>query len=160
MTVKEYNQCVENYADLLYRFLIKSVRNMHEAGDLVQESFTRLWERREQVSYQKAKAYLFTTGYHVMIDRYRKQKPESALEEVRTVQTVTEEVPDLQEVLHQALSKLPAVQRSVILLRDYEGYSYQEIGGITGLSESQVKVYIFRARKALKAYLVRMDNVI
>jgi RNA polymerase sigma-70 factor (ECF subfamily) len=48
----------------------------------------------------------------------------------------------------------------VILLRDYEGYSYQEIGGITGLSESQVKVYIFRARKALKAYLVRMDNVI
>lgn len=62
---------------------------------------------------------------------------------------------DLNEVLHHALDRLPAVQRSVILLRDYEGYSYQEIGEITGLTESQVKTYIFRGRTALRAYLVK-----
>ena len=67
---------------------------------------------------------------------------------------------DIQEVLHNALATLPEVQRNVILLRDYEGYSYQEIGKITGLSESQVKVYIFRGRTALKKQLKNIDNLI
>ncbi|RLD49112.1 MAG: RNA polymerase sigma factor, partial [Bacteroidetes bacterium] len=67
---------------------------------------------------------------------------------------------DLKEVLDEALKKLNEVQRSVILLRDYEGYSYQEIGEITGLSESQVKVYIYRARVFLKNYIVSPEHVI
>ena len=62
--------------------------------------------------------------------------------------------------LNEAISKLPEDQRSVIMLRDYEGYSYDEIGRITGLNESQVKVYIFRARVFLKNYLVRMEVVL
>jgi RNA polymerase sigma-70 factor (ECF subfamily) len=62
---------------------------------------------------------------------------------------------DLNEILHRALEKLPAAQRSVILLRDYEGYSYREIADITGLSEAQVKTYIFRGRAALRNYLVK-----
>jgi len=45
-------------------------------------------------------------------------------------------------------------------LKDYEGYSYEEIGRITGLNESQVKVYLHRARIQLKAYIVKMENVI
>ena len=62
---------------------------------------------------------------------------------------------DLNELLHRALERLPAAQRSVILLRDYEGYSYREIADITGLSEAQVKTYIFRGRVALRNYLVK-----
>jgi RNA polymerase sigma-70 factor (ECF subfamily) len=46
------------------------------------------------------------------------------------------------------------------MLRDYAGYDYSEIGEITGLSLSQVKVYIFRARKILKDYLVSVEAVI
>jgi RNA polymerase sigma-70 factor (ECF subfamily) len=45
-------------------------------------------------------------------------------------------------------------------LRDYEGYSYEEIGEITGLNESQVKVYIYRARLALKQYIGSLENVL
>ena len=67
---------------------------------------------------------------------------------------------DLKEIVRDAVSKLPEVQRSVIMLRDYEGYSYEEIGEITGLSESQVKVYIYRARVALKEYIGNLQNVI
>jgi RNA polymerase sigma-70 factor (ECF subfamily) len=48
----------------------------------------------------------------------------------------------------------------VLLLRDYEGYNYEQIGEITGLNESQVKVYIYRARIAMKEYLVSLENVI
>jgi RNA polymerase sigma-70 factor (ECF subfamily) len=60
---------------------------------------------------------------------------------------------DLQEVLYEAIKRLPETQRSVLLLRDYEGYSYQEIEEITGLNEAQVKVYIYRARVFLKDYI-------
>ena len=67
---------------------------------------------------------------------------------------------DLKEVLNEAVDRLPEIQRSVVLLRDYEGYSYEEIGRITGLNESQVKVYIYRARVALKNYIGSLDVVI
>jgi RNA polymerase sigma-70 factor (ECF subfamily) len=46
------------------------------------------------------------------------------------------------------------------MLRDYEGYSYEEIGKITGLNESQVKVYIYRARLNLKEYIGSLENVV
>jgi RNA polymerase sigma-70 factor (ECF subfamily) len=74
--------------------------------------------------------------------------------------STSEQYNDLQEILHKAIQLLPEIQRSVILLRDYEGYSYQEIEEITGLSEAQVKVYIFRARLALKEYIGQIEVVL
>ncbi|MFN3343931.1 MAG: RNA polymerase sigma factor, partial [Flavobacteriales bacterium] len=71
-----------------------------------------------------------------------------------------EQYSDLKEILNEALQKLPEIQRSVVMLRDYEGYNYEEIGEITNLNESQVKVYIFRARKFLKEYIGSMEAVI
>jgi RNA polymerase sigma-70 factor (ECF subfamily) len=67
---------------------------------------------------------------------------------------------DLKEVLDLALSRLSEIQRTVVLLRDYEGYSYEEIGEITGLNEAQVKVYIYRARLTLKQYLISTETVL
>ena len=67
---------------------------------------------------------------------------------------------DLKEILNEALNQLPEIQRSVIMLRDYEGYSYEEIGEITSLKEAQVKVYIFRGRKFLKEYIGSIEAVI
>ena len=64
------------------------------------------------------------------------------------------------KILEEALSRLNETQRSLVLLKDYEGYSYEEIGQITGLNESQVKVYLHRARIQLKNYLVKPENVI
>ncbi|NJM16278.1 MAG: hypothetical protein HC896_13690 [Bacteroidales bacterium] len=55
---------------------------------------------------------------------------------------------------------MPEVQRTLILLRDYEGYSYNEIASITGLTEAQVKVYIFRGRVALKSFIGNIQTVI
>jgi RNA polymerase sigma-70 factor (ECF subfamily) len=57
------------------------------------------------------------------------------------------------------LSRLPEIQKTVLLLRDYEGYNYDEIGEMTNLSSSQVKVYIFRARKSMKQYIGKLDLV-
>ncbi|MBP7850568.1 MAG: RNA polymerase sigma factor [Lentimicrobiaceae bacterium] len=160
MTVKEYNSCVEMHADGVYRFILKNIRDVDKAQDVVQESFTRMWERVDEITYEKSKSYLFTTAYHTMIDMVRKEQRQTSLQRgyENTLRTENE-YSDLGEILDEAVEKLPEIQRSVLLLRDYEGYSYKEIGDITGLNESQVKVYIFRARMTLKEYLVSMDMV-
>jgi len=57
------------------------------------------------------------------------------------------------EIIDLALSLLPPMQKSIVLLRDLEGYAYDEIGEILEISDSQVKVYLYRARKKMKKQL-------
>ncbi len=161
MTVEDYNRCVEDHADGLYRFILKNIRDEEKASDIVQDSFEKLWKKVADVDPLKAKSYLFSTAYHTMIDGIRKEKRIEDFNQVRQDQHSHEEqYSDLQEILHDALAKLTEIQRTVILLRDYEGYSYDEIGEITGLNESQVKVYIYRARVFLKKYIGSLQAVI
>jgi RNA polymerase sigma-70 factor (ECF subfamily) len=65
-------------------------------------------------------------------------------------QQITQQDSELKQVLMRAVNELNPIQKSLVLLKDYEGYSYQEIGEIMNLSESQVKVYLHRARLTLK----------
>ena len=161
MDISQYNQCVEQYADRLFRFALSSLRNREEAEDVVQESFARVWEKLKTVDFAKAKSYLFTTAHHAMIDQVRQRQRTSDIEEIATLADPKGiPYPDVNDILHKALATLPEAQRNALLLRDYEGYSYQEIGDITGMSEAQVKVNIFRARTALKNKLKSIDNLI
>ena len=154
MTTEEYNSCVDQWADGVYRFILKNIRNEDDAHDIVQDAFEKLWIKVNDVSGEKAKSYLFTIAYHTMIDKIRRDKKMVAMEESHEKMLFHEnQYTGMKEVLDIALTKLPEIQRSVIMLRDYEGYSYDEIGEITNLSESQVKVYIYRARIALKNYI-------
>lgn len=157
----QYNRCVDSYSDGLYRFALASLRNREEAEDVVQDSFARVWEHRDSVEPAKAKSYLFTTAHHLIIDTIRKRHQEIAVETLfQLPDNGNSSYPDLNQILHKAVATLPEAQRSAILLRDYEGYSYQEIGEITGQSEAQVKVNIFRARTALRNVIKSMDNLI
>ena len=162
MDKSEFNKCVEQYADRLFRFAFASLRNREQAEDVVQESFARIWEKRKTVDFAKAKSYLFTTAHHAMIDEVRHNQRFASLEEPMSADAKTAEspYPDVNDILHKALATLPEAQRNALLLRDYEGYSYQEIGDITGMTEAQVKVNIFRARTALKNKLKSIDNLI
>lgn len=161
MTTAEFNQCVDDHADGLYRFILKNIRDEDEARDIVQDSFEKMWRNHENVEGSKAKSYLFTTGHHTMIDRIRRKKYVSDFKEVNEESLFhTEHYSDLKQVLNNAINQLPDIQKTVITLRDYEGYSYEEIGKITELSESQVKVYIYRARVFLKEYIGSVERVI
>ena len=120
-----------------------------------------MWKNRETIDAAKCKSYLFTVAYHQMIDHIRKVKRIQLVDEFAEKSRVHENpVHNLKKVLEEALDRLSETQRSLVLLKDYEGYSYEEIGRITGLNESQVKVYLHRARLQLKNYLVRIENVI
>ena len=163
MTATEYNKCVDLHSDGLYRFLLKNLKDSDKARDLVQDTYTKLWQKVGEVSFEKAKSYIFTSGYHTMIDMIRREKRqvEYTKDALKTSITASErQYTDLHDVLNEALEQLPTIQKSVIMLRDYEGYSYEEIQEITGLNESQVKVYIYRARVALKEYIGKIENVL
>ncbi len=151
MTVPEYNHSVHEYADRLFRFVLKNLRNEEAANDIIQDTFEKLWRRHPDVTYSKVRSYLFTTAYHTLVDYTRKQRNVAELEQLESLQSGDHKDHfDLKKQLNEALAKIPEIQRTVILLRDYEGYNYEEIGEITGLSASQVKVYIYRGRLALR----------
>ncbi len=158
MTIKDYNKLVEKHSDGLFRFLVKQIGSADIVEDIMQESFLRLWENRRRVDLSKAKSYLFTIAYNRMIDEVRRDRYIS-LETDRKAKSNSRSI-DLKELLDQALSQLPHIQRSLVLLRDYEGYSYSEIGEVLGISQEKVKVYLFRARKTLREYIGSIDNII
>jgi RNA polymerase sigma-70 factor (ECF subfamily) len=161
MTDREYNECVTSYADNVYRFIVKNLRHEEDARDVVQSAFEKLWIKRSEVENAKSKSYLFTIAYHQMIDHIRKMKRIQLKESFSDEASIYDKPShNLKKVLEEALSKLNETQRSLVLLKDYEGYSYEEIGKITGLNESQVKVYLHRARIQLKNYLVKPENVV
>jgi RNA polymerase sigma-70 factor (ECF subfamily) len=152
---------VDDFADALFRFVTKNLRDRERAKDIVQDTFAKLWEKVDTVTFEKAKSYLFTSSYHTMIDVIRKEKRTELVEEWNGNEGIQNPgKTGLKEILDKALHRLPEIQRTVVLLRDYEGYSYDEIGGITGLSEAQVKVYIYRARTAMKNFLGKLDLVV
>lgn len=161
MTIAEYNHAVDQHADGIYRFALKHLRDEDLAKDVVQESFARLWVKVAEVDAAKAKSYLFTTAHHAMVDEVRKGSRSTRMEEHHdNLRSVSQSQPDLKEVLDAALATLPAIQRSVVLLRDLEGYTYEEIAELTGLNLPQVKVYIYRGRTALKDYIGQLDLVL
>jgi RNA polymerase sigma-70 factor (ECF subfamily) len=161
MTEREYNECVNQYADNVYRFIVKNLRHEEDARDVVQSAFEKMWRNREQVEMGTARAYLFTIAHNQMIDHLRKNSRLSLREGFGEQEKISEHKPNnLKAILNQALNRLSETQRSLVMLKDYEGYSYEEIARIMGLSESQVKVYLHRARIQLKNYLVKPENLV
>ena len=161
MTSKEYNLAVDEFSDNIFRFAMKHLKNEMSAKDIVQETFTKVWIKHEEVAYEKVKSYLFTTAYHAIVDWVKKEGRNGDFEKVELTASTEFSISfDIQKILNEALDRLPEIQKTVVLLRDYEGYNYAEIAEITNLNESQVKVYIFRARQTLKEYIKRTELVV
>jgi RNA polymerase sigma-70 factor (ECF subfamily) len=95
-----------------------------------------------------------------LIDHVRKQKRIQLKDSFDETTGITLPAPQFQKAIEMAFDRLNEIQKSLVLLKDYEGYSYEEIGEITGLNSSQVKVYLHRARIKLKEFIVRPENVI
>jgi RNA polymerase sigma-70 factor (ECF subfamily) len=161
MTEKDYNESVLLYADNVYRFIVKNLRHTEDAEDIVQSAFEKLWIHKDSVEPLKTKSYLFTVAYHLLIDHTRKAKRISLQESFENdTQAAYQENKALKKVLHEALAILNETQRSLVLLKDYEGYSYEEIGEITKLTTDQVRVYLHRARLKLRSYLISPQQVL
>ena len=158
MTPTEYNNCVEEHADSLFRYCVGLTGNQADADDLVQTAFRKLWENIHDLDAKVAKSWLFRTAYRSMIDEYRKVKREREYRNMQ-VESSTEFQSSFEErdLVRKALEILTEEQKNLVLLRDYEGYSYQELCDITGMSMPVVKTTLFRCRKKLREKLLEMN---
>lgn len=160
MTEGEYNNCVNQYADNVYRFILKNIKHEEDAKDIIQTTFEKLWKNRDIVDNAKSKSFLFTVAYNQMIDHIRKTKRVVLKDSFNADSKITYQPDSFKKnIVDEALSKLNDLQKSLVMLKDYEGYSYEEIGQITNLNASQVKVYLHRARLILRDFLVKPENV-
>lgn len=158
----DYNIVVKEQSGKLYGFALKFLRSSDDAQDIVQDVFEKLWIHRKKVEKEKAKAWMFTTAHNAMLNFVNKKQrmqlpgssnlPERAKKDANFFES--------NQVVERAVNILPPIQKSIILLRDLEGYSYIEIGDILNLTESQVKVYLFRARNKIKKQLKGLKELV
>ena len=128
-----------------------------EAEDIVQECFEVLWKNRDKVEMKSAKSYLFSVAHKKIIDTFRSDVKTQNFESVFTELIGDQEETDDKQLVLLAINQIPALYKELLTLRDLESYSYKEIEEITHLTEAQVKVYLFRARKAIKEKILQLE---
>lgn len=153
----QYNAYVKEHSNALYSYAMKLVKEGAKAQDLVQESFVKLWMKRDFIEEAGVKPFLFKVLYNKMVDDYRKMKRVSHPESLPESSYRDQDLSD-RDLIDQAFAQLKERQKNIILLRDWEGYSYDEIAEIMGLNLGQVKVNLFRARKKMKEVLLSLDQ--
>ena len=115
MTEKEYNQCVAEYADNVYRFILKNLRHEEDARDVVQAAFEKMWRNRTDVDNAKCKSFLFTVAYNQMIDHLRKAKRVQLRDEFEEEMPVYDKpMYNTRKILEEALNRLNETQRSLV----------------------------------------------
>lgn len=148
----------------LYGYVYKSLRDEDDANDIVQDSFLKLWQNKESVELDKAKSWLFTTAHNALINFVKKHGRMQSMETTSFAEPSNDgnenQSFELKEIINKYINTLPELQKSILLLRDLEGYSYEEIGEMLKISESQVKVYLFRARQKMKDQIKDINNLI
>jgi RNA polymerase sigma-70 factor (ECF subfamily) len=153
---------VKAHSNKLYGYAMRFLRNTEDAEDILQDVFEKLWLNRKKVEVEKAKSWMFTTAHNAMLNLINKKSrvqlpgeenlPESSKKDVNKFES--------NQVVDRAVNILPPIQKSIILLRDLEGYTYEEIGQMLSLSSSQVKVYLFRARNKIKKQLKGLTELV
>ena len=155
MTSAEYNHSVEQLSDSLFRFAVHFLKDSEEAKDVVQDAFEKLWLNREKVEREKVKSWLFTCVHNAMLNQVSRKKRQ--IIHLDSLGNSDFQQPDhafeSKQVVDLMVGSLPPLQKSILLLRDLEGYTYDEIGDMLSISSAQVKVYLFRARIKLKKQL-------
>jgi RNA polymerase sigma-70 factor (ECF subfamily) len=127
---------------------------------VVQESFLALWEHKDNVNTEKVKSWLFTTAYRNSLKLLQRQKNYASEEYLASIESRSVINPDVKSLINKGLELLSELQKSALMLKDYEGFSYQEIAEILKISEASVKVHLFRAREKMRNYIGDLNVVL
>ena len=142
----------------LYRFALSLAKNEADAQDIFQETLLKIWQQKANwINWENFEAYAMRMVRNVFIN-YRKKNNKIYVDLAELPETATPNdmerqmnLTDLRMRFLALIDKLPAIQRSVLYLREIEEFEYKEIGEALELSESQVKVYLFRGRQYIKS---------
>ena len=129
--------------------------------DVVQDTFMKLWLHKDNINVEKVRSWLFTTAYHEMLKNIQKKTRfisfDLEIHDIKSSQFI-QESNDSKELIDKSLAMLNNEQKSIVILRDIEGYDYKQIGDILDLNEAQVKVYLFRARQKLRDSITELEQ--
>ncbi len=151
------------FKDKLYRLALRIMGNVHEAEDIIQEVLIKIWKKREQfVELDNKEAWSMTVTRNLCIDKIRAKKMRTSditehfdiKDKTMTPSQKTISDDRMGQIL-DLINALPEKQKTVVQLRDIEGYSYKEISEITELKLDQVKVYLHRARISLREQILK-----
>jgi len=166
MTRQEYQHTVISIKDKLFRFALRYLKNPPEAEDVVQEVFIKIWNQRNELGHiNSIEGWCMTLTRNMSIDKLRSShsKTREIPEGYDMVETAAtpEEQTEQSDTFHQVemmMQALPEKQRLTMHLRDIEGLSYKEIAEQLELPMNQVKVNLFRARKAIREKLLEAQS--
>lgn len=155
----KYQQVVDQHRQRVFSFAYYSLRAKEDAEDVTQEVFIKLWQNWQKIDHIKVGGWLMRVAHNSVVDHVRRQKPSKdgidSYAEVEMVASEEEEGADIDQAryrskLMEAIKGLDDPFKSIIIMRDIQGASYFEIKESLDISESQVKVYLHRARRKLR----------
>lgn len=158
-----FGRLVDRHKDALVRSLIRLTGGRDRAEELAQEAFLRLYERSSRYREQgKVTAYLFRIAVNLLRSRERQRRRRRALRSIFLAPAPRSDEPaqqtrllrqELQEQIARALASLPLHYRVPLVLYELEGWSYRQIGAVSGCREGTVKSRIHRGRRLLEERL-------
>lgn len=160
--VKAFDLLYEQYSERLYRFAYMLLKNKEDALDIVQETFLRIWKKREDLSEEKSfKSYLFTVSYNITVDLLRKRLNEKKYCEVleKTFSFNPQSIENsadfniLNHQIRDLIEELPVRRKEIFKLSRDKGYSNKEIAGNLNISVKTVETQLTLALKFLKSRL-------
>jgi RNA polymerase sigma-70 factor (ECF subfamily) len=145
----------------LFRLADRLLGDSEEAQDIVQEAFIKLWNRREKLDeYRSVEALAVVTTRNLCLDKLKAKKyPTERLENLKTdfqePETDTrKDLTELADKIKEIIRTLPEQMKTIIHLRDIEGYDFEEIAEVLGMNENAIRVSLSRARKKVRDEMI------
>ena len=158
MDKNEFISLVLPLKDRLFRVAWCILRSKEEAEDIVQDVMLKVW-RDEKGKVENLAAYCYTMARNLALNRLvLKDNRSKELEGAYEQEVQEQPLENVMKLLYRMIDGLPGLQRDVVQLRDMEGLSYRDIAKTLQVTEEQVKVNLFRARKKIKTWILNMEN--
>lgn len=152
----------------LFRLALRITLVREEAEDIVQDTLLKVWNSREEIgTIANVEAYAMTICRNQALDICaKKERRNISLDEATHDQTDTTAMPPDEKMaydegkalIRHTIDSLPEKQRTAMLMREIEGKTYKEIAQVMQLTESDVKINIFRARKTIREHLAKISK--
>lgn len=149
------------YKTPVYAFCVKMLGDREQARDVMQETFLRVYENRDRLSNTGSfKSWIFTIARNQCLNQIRKARWQVPLENEREPAAARQDTPisrleksERVALVARYLNELKPEYREVIVLREYQNMSYEEIAAVTRSTLSAVKSRLFKARRKLAAFI-------
>jgi len=167
--IESFEELIQNHQQKAFNIAYRMLGNLEDANDVTQEAFLRVYRSIDKFKGNSSfSTWLYSIVNNVCIDFIRKHKKTKVIyiDDNQYQEGYQKEIPDrknapedllekkeIKERVHDAINQLNYDQRTIIILRDIQGFSYQEIAEILNISEGTVKSRISRGRNNLKEIL-------